>query len=218
MLVSAICPTFNRRNLIKVAIASFLAQDWPEKEMVIVDDGQISIADLIEDVPGVRYVRPATRHTIGTKRNVACDAAQGEVIVHFDDDDWSAPIRIKDQVNRLLQSGKQVTGYHTMLFWNGQRAYRYIGDQWYATGTSLCYFKAFWKRHPFPDIDRAEDNALVFEARDQHAIESVDAGKLIVGRVHGANTFPYSALGKSEQWPEVPKSEIPQAFFEAIAA
>ena len=33
------------------------------------------------------YIYVAEKQTIGTKRNLACEAARGEVVCHFDDDD-----------------------------------------------------------------------------------------------------------------------------------
>jgi glycosyltransferase involved in cell wall biosynthesis len=53
-LVSCIMPTFNRRPFVPQAIRYFLAQDYPEKEFIIVDDGADSVADLVPDDPRVR--------------------------------------------------------------------------------------------------------------------------------------------------------------------
>lgn len=57
MLISAIMPTYNRRHLVPLALHCFLAQDWPEKELLVVDDGPDVLQDLFAGIPGVRYVR-----------------------------------------------------------------------------------------------------------------------------------------------------------------
>ena len=92
-LVSCIMPTYNRRRFVPEAIRLFLTQDYPKKELVVLDDGEDNIADLIPSRPQIRYVRLDCRHSIGAKRNIACEAARGEIIAHWDDDDWYAPNR-----------------------------------------------------------------------------------------------------------------------------
>ena len=55
--------------------------------MVIVDDGADCVADLVPADPWIRYVRLPERKTVGAKRNLACEQARGERVVHGDDDD-----------------------------------------------------------------------------------------------------------------------------------
>src|SRR6516165_9725230 len=94
-LVSCIMPTHNRRPFVPRAIAYFLRQDYPNKELVILDDGDDSVDDLIPAVPQVRYVRLPQRLPLGAKRNECVCQARGDLILHWDDDDWMAPHRIR---------------------------------------------------------------------------------------------------------------------------
>ena len=81
-------PTCDRRRFVGRAIRYFLEQDYPNRELVVVDDGADSVADLIPaDDARIRYVRLSEHHTIGAKRNLGCGQARGELIVHWDDDD-----------------------------------------------------------------------------------------------------------------------------------
>jgi glycosyltransferase involved in cell wall biosynthesis len=97
-LASCIMPTANRRRFVPGAIAQFLAQDYNGAELVILDDGDDPVADLIPSHPAIRYVRTPRHRSLGAKRNAACEAARGDVILHWDDDDWYAPHRIRIQV------------------------------------------------------------------------------------------------------------------------
>ena len=90
-VVSCIMPTANRRRFVPLAIRYFLAQDYPNKELLILDDGDDSVADLLPDHPQVRYMREPKGRTLGVKRNRLCELAQGDIIAHWDDDDWHAP-------------------------------------------------------------------------------------------------------------------------------
>jgi glycosyltransferase involved in cell wall biosynthesis len=84
-------PTCNRQGFIPVALKRYLSQDWPDIELVVIDDGAVKVGGLVKQlVPDAVYIYLAEKQTIGTKRNLACEAARGAVICHFDDDDWSA--------------------------------------------------------------------------------------------------------------------------------
>ena len=71
-------------------------------ELLVVDDGTESIADLVPVNDRVRYVRFDQKLTIGAKRNLANEKARGEFIVHWDDDDWYPSWRVRAQVKALI--------------------------------------------------------------------------------------------------------------------
>jgi glycosyltransferase involved in cell wall biosynthesis len=70
--VTCIMPTFNRRPFVARAVRYILAQDYSEKELVIVDDGTESIADLVPQDPRLRYFRQEKKQRLRAKRNFAC--------------------------------------------------------------------------------------------------------------------------------------------------
>lgn len=92
--LSCIMPTSDRRALVPQSIRNFLRQDYPNRELIIVDDGTDPIADLIPEDPRISYVRLPERQTIGAKRNLACERAKGKIIAHWDDDNWIADWRL----------------------------------------------------------------------------------------------------------------------------
>jgi glycosyltransferase involved in cell wall biosynthesis len=217
-LISCICVTRDRRHFIGAAIDSFLSQDWPNKELVIVDDGNDAIADMCANVPNSRYTRLRGTHKIGSKRNLGCAVASGDIMVHWDDDDWSAPARLTDQAERLMGSGKAVTGYHTVLFTDGKCAYRYQGTERYAIGSSLCYLKTFWEAHHFIDENQRmwEDNRFVHEARTCREMASADARAMMVCRIHSGNTCPKRPADTPKQWAPLDLAELPELYFETL--
>jgi hypothetical protein len=150
--------------------------------------------------------------TLGEKRNMACRLARGDIIVHWDDDDWSGPGRIADQVARLLHSGASLTGYHSMFFWNrrSRRAYHYESAPDFPLGTSLCYRREIWNRHPFEAKTVGEDNAFVARARKE--MLSAAAQQQMVAVIHERQTSPKRV--NAPCFVPVDPQVLPQAFFE----
>jgi len=217
--VSVIIPVGpdDRSHLLPLALDSYVSQTWPERELIVIDDSPVSHEALVRRcVPDAvyRHIDPAT---IGAKRNMACEAATGDVIVHFDSDDWSAPDRIEHQVNGLLTTGVSLFGYCAAFFWCKRtgKAYRYIGPPNYSIGAAMCYRRTFWQANPFPDVSNAEDNHVVFIARNAGVIAASDGFQRIVCRVHDTNVTRSGERVGNNNWPEVPADWLPASFFEA---
>lgn len=177
---------------------SFLKQTYASRELLIIADGD-DIRDLCEGLPSVRLIHVAEKRQIGAKRNFGCKRAAGEVICHFDDDDYSAPERIAAQVAALeAHPDKSVTGFHSMKFTDGAQWWKYSGGLHYALGTSLCYRRAWQQAHPFPATQVGEDNTFVGTAWALNDLHTDDAGELMHATIHAGNTSPRT-LGSAWQ-------------------
>ncbi|MBB5637823.1 glycosyltransferase involved in cell wall biosynthesis [Pedobacter cryoconitis] len=170
-LVSCIMPTANRQKYISFALNYFLAQDYPNRELVIIDDGNESIVHLLPDDKRIKYFYTKPLGTIGVKRNFACNKAKGEIIMHWDDDDWYANDWISKQVYFLSNSEADICGIeHTHFFspvtdtlWMGTAMNRNNPsnpEQW-INGATLAYWKSFWLTHPFKDLQTGEDDHFI---------------------------------------------------------
>ena len=87
-----------------------------------------------------------------------------DILIHFDDDDWSHPERISEQVALLESSGADVVGYREMLLWREGPGEAWIysnPDPRYALGTSLCYWRKTWERKPFEATSNGEDTKFI---------------------------------------------------------
>jgi O-antigen biosynthesis protein len=206
-LVTAVCLTRNRREWLPKAIQAFQHQTYPGRQMLIVADGE-DVRDLVpsDDERISLIVAPGERKPVGAKRNFACSLVSTELVAHWDDDDYSAPGRLEDQVVRLIESAKSVTGYHTMKFTDGERWWQYLGWPAFALGTSLVYRRAWWERNRFASIPVGEDSPFVSSA--VRAREFVAAGDLdlMYATVHAKNTSP-RRINTAGNWRELPDFE-----------
>ena len=191
-------PTANRRRFVPQAIGSFLRQSYPHKELVIVDDGDDSIADLVPAHPQIRYERLAGKHSLGKKRNLCVEACRSDVIMHWDDDDWFAAWRIRYQVEALLATRAEVCGLREMLFYDPATdsawLYAYGGQRPWLAGGSLLYTRDFWRRAPFPDVQVASDTRFIWNHRLDRSVAVPDY-RFYVARIHASNTSPKQQRG-----------------------
>ena len=211
-IISAIAPTANRGIFVPQTVSLFVVQDYPNAELLIIDDGTDPVHDLLPPDPRIRYIRLHSRHTIGAKRNIACREARGDIILHWDDDDWYAPWRISYQVNELLRRDAQICGLDRLHYYEPKtrQGWEYVytatGRPWVA-GNTLCYRKSFWQDHPFPEIDVAEDSQFVWQAQPNQVARLEDS-RFIVAMIHDSNVSPKITSGC--YWHPKPASDIYQ--------
>jgi O-antigen biosynthesis protein len=225
-LVSCIMPTFNRRAYVPQAIRYFLRQDYPNRELIVVDDGSDPVADLIPADPRIRYVAPADHLVLGEKRNRACELAEGEIIVHWDDDDWSAPHRLSYQVAELERHGADVCGTRRELFYDAAAGRAWLFEypprvRRRLAGNTLCYRKQVWGRRPFAPLAVGEDARFLHSSHARNAI-ALDDHRFCVGIVHAANTSP--KITTAAGWRPYPAGDVRRllradlSFYEAATA
>ena len=210
-LVSCIMPTANRRRFVPHAIRCFQRQDYPHRELIVLDDGADPVQDLIPPDPMITYVRLPAKRALGAKRNQACEMARGDVIVHWDDDDWMAPWRLGYQVAGLAgRPQPSASGLSSVYFCHlrGDRAWLYVhpaGQRPWIAGGTMCYHKSLWRQYRFPEIDEGEDTRFVWSI-PAAAIVPLPDSRFYVATVHDANTSPKRTA--DPRWQPLPTSEI----------
>ena len=215
-MVSAVMPTANRRQFVPQAIDCFLSQTYEHKELWIADDGEDPVVDLIPDDERIHYAGFAGRMTIPEKRNLVNSLTAGSVIIHWDDDDWSAPERMESQVLQLEESRKNLIGYHALAFWDVRTstAYWYGGvAHHYICGTSMCYRREFWDHNPFDESKPvASDNWFCRAARIRNDLWSCDGGQMMVARLHDGRTNSHDHSLGNRQFKEIGLDKLHEGF------
>lgn len=208
-LASCIMPTCDRVELAAQAVQLFLRQDYPERELIVMDDGVRPVEPHLPRDPRVRLVRLPAKKCIGAKRNLACAAARGDVILHWDDDDWYPPDRVRRQVE-VFAAGTSVLCGTSILFYCDPAAgrawrYRYGGGRPWVAGNTLAYRKSWWAAHPFPEIQVGEDTRFVWTASGRE-VHDLQWPGLCVARVHPGNTSRKTTTGS--YWEPRPLQEL----------
>ncbi|GGN76613.1 hypothetical protein GCM10010112_48930 [Actinoplanes lobatus] len=203
--VSCLMVTRDRPELADRAIRCFAAQRHPDRELVIVSQGDrtyaarlraslraygVDRAVLIGADPGLR---------LGALRNLSLDAAGGELVCVWDDDDLSHPDRLTVQVAALRAAGAHSSflGDHLQLFaargelhwidWNRPPAAEYP----LLPTTMLMTREA---RFRYPRTGRyehyGEDWQLLMDLHREVPVQHLHGqGHLYIYTFHGRNVF-----------------------------
>jgi glycosyltransferase involved in cell wall biosynthesis len=112
-LVSVLIPAYNAQEWIAETIRSALAQTWPNKEIIVVDDGSrdgtARVARQFES-EGVRVVTKPNEGAAAT-RNRAFEQSKGDFIQWLDADDLLSP----DKIERQLAAPRALDDKHLLL-------------------------------------------------------------------------------------------------------
>lgn len=237
--ISCLLPTTGaRRAFVKRALHYFNEQEYPDKELVVIDSGTIleSLADDIPHQSNIQYVYVDLNGTdslltIGAKRNLACSLATGEVFCHWDDDDYYGPRRLSEQVAPLLANKAEVTAYQMSLLldvcdsslWRCSNEYHARLFSHNVRSGTLMYDAVYWHTGmvQYPNMSRGEDVFLLHALLSKGARLSrlTDSDQYISVR-HGNNVS--DALERfAPDWWQVPmEHHLPddsRAFYQAMS-
>jgi GT2 family glycosyltransferase len=92
---SVVICTYNGSRTIREAVEGALRLDYPDFEVVVVDDGsRDAVPSILAEYPSVRVIRTENRG-LSSARNTGMRAARGEILVYLDDDAWPDPQWLK---------------------------------------------------------------------------------------------------------------------------
>lgn len=140
-LVSVITPTYARPAFLATAQRWVAHQTYPTLEWLILDDSPEPTRPPVArpDIP-VRYEHVGERLSIGEKRNRLIERAQGDTIVHLDDDDYYAPRFIEAMVGILDAQGADFANLSSWYLYDLRHELFGFWDLRRTTGLHyLCY-------------------------------------------------------------------------------
>lgn len=215
-LVSCIMPTYNRPHYLLRAIYMFYKQDYPNKELIIVDDSDRLVIPKIPKMSNITYIQLSKKHRIGTKRNIAVKHAKGDIFIFWDDDDLYSPTRISKQVKPIIKDGYDISVFSNVIYFdscNGtyfkttKEIHQTIWYKGYLCGT-LASKKNVWKNVKFRPISLAEDKYYIEDAENNGArLKPVYNDYDFIYTKHGGNTFKFTVPRIN-----IPSERIPNSY------
>ena len=199
-LVSCILATRNRPAFLRQALRCFLRQTYDCSELIVVDDGEPSVADLCSGLYRVHYVRLDQPTSLGSKLNIGIQQARGSIIQKLDDDDYYHP----EFLARAVSSFPTRDLTHCLVAWDcflillaGETKVRFSGHGWAAGGT-LCFHRELWERANFRDMPSTVDAWFIKD--HQPTLVKVCAPELYILVRHGRNIWKTMRGGEVDDY------------------
>jgi len=195
-LVSCVTPTYGRPHLLGESVKCFLDQDYPNKEMIIIND-QAGVSLKINDCPnGIHIWNYQQRFkSLGAKRNELKNKAKGKYCCLWEDDDLSTFWRLTESVKYLEEHPNiDCVKTHISLMSTNNKDYQICGNNFEG---STCYRMAFLKEH---DYNENESVTMDIHLENQANCKALDVtpGYWMIYR-WGLNTHHLSGIKNEQQ-------------------
>ncbi|MGE5537452.1 MAG: glycosyltransferase family 2 protein [Gemmatimonas sp.] len=215
--VSIITPTFARAKFHERIAACVRAQSFRDIEWLVLDDSP-EPSPVLRNAGGiVKYRHTTEKLSVGEKRNRLVAEAAGDIVVHFDDDDFYAPHYVETVVSALANESLDLLnlrgffvlderagflGYWNLLHKGGLHfkcspqgvelvsfSEGALDKNHLGWGFGFAYRKAVWDAIKFPHVNWNEDGQFSLAAQDRFRCDGiVDVSGLALHVVHRQNS------------------------------
>jgi hypothetical protein len=205
-LVSCLMVTRDRPGLAARAIECFLAQSYPNRELVVVDGGESD--DLQQGIEAICYPpiklhreRQAGR-SLGELRSLAVDKSSGQYVCIWDDDDLYDPDRLSMQMSAITTLGADACFLARLQLWWPARQFLAVSIRRMWEGTKICTKD---KMGSYPPLRRGEDTPVAYRLWRSQRVVMIDEPRLYTYVFHGSNTtgeshFAAHCAAATQQW------------------
>ena len=223
-----IIPSNGRPELLRHTLERVHAQEYDGlKRVVVIDDSSPELQMVPADFERrfasravqLEYIAMNTQHTVGQKRNIAVEQCEEDVVVHWDDDDFYADTRLREQLAPLAEGEADLTVFkHQLTYFMKEGALVAAGGAGAVGADAGSWGPHFgtlaWRRSVAPkglrysDASQGEDIGLA-----QRLVEAggrllqvsslsrvADAPPVFVCVRHGSNTWNWEASPQTGQF------------------
>lgn len=234
--VSFVVPTMSSRQHYHQQLwANFEAQQWPDKELVVVESYETEPSAFLQQkaTEDSRFVLFSFRvpaqgdYSVGLKRNMTLHLASGEYVVNFDDDDVYAPTyatRMVEDMRARGLAGITLASWFNYFETTGSCGYT-DADSWqlddldevlFGYGFSYVHLRRVGLALPYPDVEFAEDYPFFGRLRDVLGASRValkaDTTGLCMHIVHPRNSAGAMPTSRYISMAEVGELEVAPLF------
>jgi glycosyltransferase involved in cell wall biosynthesis len=208
-LISCVCITRDKPELLKRAIDCFLNQTYPNKQLVVLyeDIDELTKAFFkthTYDSSVVKLeVSGTPKLTIGKLRNYAISKADGEFISQWDDDDWYHVKRLENGYRYIQQTGKDGAILTRWMVFDCVEQQAYISNRRLWEGSVICRKDAMLEKG-YDDLIWGEDTPIIEYLHENKKLALIEQMPLLYIYIyHGSNSWNY------DHWKEIFKASLP---------
>lgn len=205
-LVSCLMVTNDRPRLAERAIECFIAQSYPNRELIVLDGSDSD--QLQQGVEAIRirkiklHREPQTGRSMGELRNLAVEKSAGQYVCIWDDDDLYDPDRLSIQMTAITSLGADACFLARLQLWWPARRILALSFRRTWEGSMIC---AKDKMPRYPALRRGEDPPVAYRLWRSQRVVILDEPRLYTYVFHGGNTtgatqFTQHCAAATEEW------------------
>jgi glycosyltransferase involved in cell wall biosynthesis len=195
-LISCLCLTRKRPQLLDRAVRCFKAQTYPNKELLVMyADDDHATGDYIEqnrdDTITPLELSTSLQLNLGQLRNISIERCSGDYFCLWDDDDWYHNARLETQMHAVMQGHKPTCLLTFNLVFDAvaDQAYVSILRPW--ENSILAKKSIYYEGHKYAEMEKGEDTALVLNLIRDNYIFPLVMPNLYIYVYHGQNTWDH---------------------------
>ena len=214
--VSIVIPTYNRAQILPLALQSVLSQTYQDIEVIIVDDASTdNTGEVVQSIKDerIRYIRHPENKGGSAARNTGIRASRGEFIAFQDSDDEWLQDKLQKQMEAIQKGEPETdivyTGFykeqenkriyipaHNIKKKEGDILGQLLRENFVATPTVLARKRDLEKVGMFDEtLPRYQDWELAIRLAKQYTFRCVDEPLLIAHRVDNSISTNQSVVG-----------------------
>jgi glycosyltransferase involved in cell wall biosynthesis len=195
-LVSCICLSHNRVELLQRSVQCYRDQTYSNKELIVAfNAGNVAASNFIAELNDASIkslaFQTGTNISLGEKRNMAIEFASGFYFCIWDDDDWHNMSRLETQVKSLAGTQFRSSILSNIILFDGKNEECYVSAMRWGWEQSLLCEKSLLDTFKLRYVsrNRGEDSALVCNLREMGLLLTMTSPELYVYVYHGDNVF-----------------------------
>lgn len=182
--------TRDRPLLAGRSVDCFRRQSYPNRELLVLDDGaDPSLEQSIHSLgdPSIRFIRlPEEGKTLGELRNLAVELASGEYVAQWDDDDLSDPNRLEIQMAAIHVTRSDACLLKRQMIWFPSMRKLAVSNERFWESSFICRKGSL---PPYPALRKGEDTDVIEKIVASSRVITIDYPGLYMYVFHHANTF-----------------------------
>jgi len=213
-LISCLCVTHEKPEMLKRVIRCFREQSYPCKQLVIVyEEADIPTHQFMEQSTfecSVKVVKidAGTKLTLGELRNISVREADGDYVCQWDDDDWYDADRLMEQMKHIQLHGTSGCILSRWIVFDAMTQKAYLPERYTWEGSILCK-REVMLQNPYPPLRKGEDTGVIRYLFKRGALSIIDdKPHLYVYIYHGGNTWDYEHFLKIVETSQELSSEL----------
>jgi glycosyltransferase involved in cell wall biosynthesis len=179
--------------------------DLKSVEWVIIDDSETPVTNKIFDLTNklrkLTYIKLPHRVFVGVKRNIAKEVADGDILIHMDDDDYYNRHYLSNMCASLQDPAYKVAGSSGIYFIYPNDPFLYLSGPFHKNHTCagiMAYRKDYARENNFGTLENKAEERMFLQSYRTPIRQIADSFKIYLPLAHYSNTVDKTNVARKK--------------------